>query len=63
MTPADEVDPNPCGCEIDGETFCNFDYGNNGFCENCSDFETVERCYNDGLPMAGAADCEARCFP
>lgn len=52
----------PCGCEVDGETFCNFDYGETGFCESCDDFDSVEHCYNDGLPDAGAEDCHNRCF-
>jgi len=52
----------PCGCEEAGVSFCNFDYGVDGFCEDCSDFVDVDHCYNDGLPEAGANDCAFRCF-
>jgi len=43
-------------------TFCNFDDGDSGFCESCSNFECAEECYCDGLPGAGASDCALRCF-
>lgn len=53
----------PCGCEVNGVQFCNFDAGATGSCEPCADFATPERCQNAGLPSAGALDCLARCFP
>ena len=56
------MDSAPCGCEENGQQFCNFDYGADGFCEPCSNFEDIDRCYNDGLPSAGADDCAMRCF-
>ena len=54
-------DSTPCGCEVDGWAFCNFDYGSTGFCESCEDFSSAWDCNNDGLPYAGAQDCIARC--
>ena len=53
----------PCGCEAVGGTFCNYDYGDSGFCEPCSSRNTPTDCHSDGLPAAGAADCERWCFP
>merc|ERR1711879_807127 len=57
----------PCGCEVQGESFCNFEAGSTGACESCSNFRAPYTC--DGstalgraLPAAGAADCIARCF-
>jgi len=52
----------PCGCEINGIKFCNYNNGNTGFCEDCSNFGTVNDCDNDGLPLKGATDCRERCF-
>ena len=63
---SDELPPSsatPCGCEVDGEKFCNFDDGDNGFCEDCSNYEKDGDCFDDGLPTAGAIDCVQRCFP
>jgi hypothetical protein len=51
-----------CGCEVAGESFCNFDGGSTGECESCSSFSSIESCSNEGLPAAGAADCALRCF-
>eukprot|EP00640_Fibrocapsa_japonica_P004234 CAMPEP_0113934556 /NCGR_PEP_ID=MMETSP1339-20121228/1881_1 /TAXON_ID=94617 /ORGANISM="Fibrocapsa japonica" /LENGTH=232 /DNA_ID=CAMNT_0000936413 /DNA_START=59 /DNA_END=757 /DNA_ORIENTATION=- /assembly_acc=CAM_ASM_000762 len=53
-------DPNPCGCS-DVE-FCNFDSGDTGFCEACSNFQSSLACDMDGLPERGAQDCKDRCF-
>ena len=55
------LDTTPCGCEVDGEAFCNFDYGATGFCESCSSYASANDCRNDGLPYAGVADCITRC--
>ena len=52
----------PCGCEADGDKFCNFDYGSTGLCESCTAYSTASDCDHDGLPSKGAADCKARCF-
>ena len=51
-----------CGC--DSQSFCNFDGGDSSFwsCEQCSSFESVEKCSTDGLPEAGEKDCKACCF-
>uniref|UniRef100_A0A7S0NXC5 Uncharacterized protein n=1 Tax=Calcidiscus leptoporus TaxID=127549 RepID=A0A7S0NXC5_9EUKA len=53
----------PCGCEVNGVQFCNFDAGATGSCEPCADFATPEQCLNGGFPPAGTLDCVARCFP
>jgi len=50
-------DDGPCGCEVNGVRFCNFDHGDTGVCEECADID----CYNDGLPQRGVNDCAARC--
>lgn len=55
-------DNTPCGCEIDGKTFCNFDYGHNGTCESCDNHKDATSCEHDGLPDKGAIDCKKRCF-
>jgi hypothetical protein len=61
--PNELVSPaSPCGCEVDGESFCNFDMGTTGFCEPCSRHTELASCNDDGLPLAGAIDCTARCF-
>jgi hypothetical protein len=52
----------PCGCEVDGESFCNFESGPTGICEPCSRHTELSSCNDDGLPLAGAIDCVARCF-
>jgi len=41
-----------------------FDGGSSSFwsCEQCSSFESVEKCSTDGLPEAGEKDCKACCF-
>jgi len=52
----------PCGCEEDRVSFCNYDYGESGFCESCRDFSNPVECFLDGLPRRGALDCAARCF-
>jgi hypothetical protein len=49
-----------CGCF--GRTFCNYDYGDTGFCEACFEVVTKEECYTTGLPEKGAVNCELRCF-
>ena len=52
----------PDGSPCAADEFCNFDDGSSGFCEQCSSFSDSVACYNDGLPSAGAADCETCCF-
>ena len=55
----------PGPCVEDGVAFCNFDNGDTGVCESCSLFDVVEDCSSglgSGLPEAGKADCELRCF-
>ena len=51
-------------CRCDSQSFCNFDGGDSSFwsCEQCSSFESVEKCSTDGLPEAGEKDCKACCF-
>ena len=49
-----------CGCEEMDVAFCNYDYGNSGFCESCGDVSSSP-CDQRGLPDAGVADCEACC--
>ena len=51
-------------CQCDDQSFCNFDGGDSSFwsCEQCSSFESVEKCSTDGLPEAGEKDCKACCF-
>ena len=49
-----------CGCEEMDVAFCNYDYGNSGFCESCGDVSTSP-CDQRGLPDKGVADCEACC--
>ena len=51
-----------CGCEVLGHSFCNYDYGNSGTCEPCSDIDDVSSCASQGLPSAGVADCVRWCF-
>jgi len=51
----------PCGCEVDGCLFCNFDDGDTGFCESCTGRDSASDCRNDGLQNAGAEDCITRC--
>jgi len=56
-----EADPNdPCGCGED--KFCNFDDGDYGDCENCSDHSSTDSCNNVGLEEKGAQDCRVKCF-
>jgi len=56
-----------CGC-TPGEEFCNYDDGDYGSCESCTDdngddvYASYDECWNDGLPDAGAAACSAECF-
>jgi len=55
-----EVDPVlpvlPCGCEESEVSFCNYDEGVHcfdegcSFCEDCSNFENSDSCFNDNLP-------------
>ena len=45
-----------------GESFCNFDGGHIGNCEDCSEFYSEDDCFNTGLPDKGAKDCSQRCF-
>ena len=54
----------PCGCEVQGAKFCNFDgaSGDSGSCEPCADYSDANDCGSNGLPPKGAADCKARCF-
>jgi len=53
-----------CGCEQVGVQFCNYDYGDSGFCEACDDVPGgyITGCHRWGLPAAGAADCRKWCF-
>ena len=51
-----------CGCEENGQQFCNFEECISGTCESCSGLETVEDCDNQDLSKAGAKDCKLRCF-
>ena len=61
FAPPPSSTPNPvCGCEEMDVAFCNYDYGNSGFCESCGDVSTSP-CDQRGLPDAGVADCEACC--
>ena len=50
------------GCEENGQTFCNYDYGDSGNCEPCSSYANEDACRSDGLPAAGEADCIKKCF-
>ena len=56
-----------CGCEEAGQSFCNYDLGDAGFCEACSDrpsdnvVGSYDGCHNWGLPEAGADDCVRWC--
>merc|ERR1711998_429862 len=49
-----------CGC-YSGYEFCNYDDGDYGSCESCTDdngddvYADYDECWNDGLPDAGAA--------
>ena len=47
---------------MNGQLFCNYDYGDDGFCEACAMYASPEDCFNDGLPDKGAHDCRVRCF-
>ena len=48
---------NPCPAG----SFCNFDGGDSGRCEMCSDCGGLSGCYDCGLPTAGGDDCMAAC--
>jgi len=52
-----------CKCEVIGESFCNYDDGDSGSCENCVDIPGghPSGCDQWGLPDAGAADCHKWC--
>jgi hypothetical protein len=56
-----------CGCTV-GEEFCNYDDGDYGSCESCTDddgddlYDSYDECYNDGFSDAGAAACASECF-
>jgi len=49
------------------DSFCNFDYGNSGFCESCSPHRNSNQtlvdlaCGSDGLPDSGVSDCKNKC--
>lgn len=65
LPPSESVDEGdaPCGCEIDGETFCTFSDGEAGECALCSDYKEKEDCTNsDALADKGKIDCAMRCF-
>ena len=50
-----------CGCEEQGEKFCDFTTCNFGNCESCDSVQNVDDC--DLLATkAGARDCKLRCF-
>ena len=52
-----------CGCEVLGQSFCNYDYGNSGLCEPCNSVAgRASNCASVGLPSAGVADCVRWCF-
>ncbi|EOD35913.1 hypothetical protein EMIHUDRAFT_110524 [Emiliania huxleyi CCMP1516] len=66
-TVAFDVDPSwpsPCGCEEVGVAFCNYDKGDSGFCELCTDVPggAEEGCGNWDLPPAGEEDCRKWCW-
>ena len=50
------------------DSFCNFDYGNSGFCESCSPYRNSNQtlvdlaCGSDGLPDSGVSDCKNKCL-
>ena len=50
------------------DSFCNFDYGNSGFCESCSPHRNSNQtlvdlaCGSDGLPDSGVSDCKNKCL-
>jgi len=50
-----------CGCEVESASFCNYDYGDGGFCESCPG-DDADECDRMGLPIAGAQDCRKWCF-
>jgi len=50
-----------CGCEVESASFCNYDYGDGGFCESCPG-DDADECDRMGLPIAGAHDCHLWCF-
>lgn len=60
--PPPPTSSSPCGCEVDGEKFCNYDDESTGSCEDCSNYPEESACYDDGLTPKGAEDCAARCF-
>lgn len=50
-------------CHCGDGMFCNNDYGPNmGFCEACGNFKGSDDCYNAGLPIPGAIECDMRCY-
>jgi hypothetical protein len=53
------------GCSVESPcpegSFCNFDDGDAGRCEQCTDCEGPSGCYDCGLPTAGGDDCTAKC--
>ena len=63
------ADPPAAACTADnscpGGMFCNFDGGESGSCEMCTDCggstDNWAGCTTCGLPEAGAADCTASC--
>lgn len=43
-------------------SFCNFDFGESGFCENCYiDRNNFNKCFFEGIPLKGAQDCGSKC--
>ena len=50
------------------DSFCNFDYGNSGFCESCSPYRNSNQtlvdlaCGSDTLPDSGVSDCKNKCL-
>jgi hypothetical protein len=61
-TPLEENGSSVCGCEEYGVKFCNYDYGDTGFCEECNSYNTYQDCSETGLPEAGINDCVLNCF-
>ena len=65
-----------CGCELDGQRFCNFNetalfefntyIGQEGYCLNCTDWYSENEfnaCINqDDLNDEAEADCQLRCI-
>ena len=52
---------NSTACQVIQKGFCNFDYGDYGFCEPCTNIGD-EGCENSGLPQQkGKDECKNNC--